>query len=1092
MDYPFSLLAEPVRRALRSMGIVRPTPIQEMAVEPILEGRSVLLMAPAGWGKTEAAVAPILSMMLEEGWEGGGVRVLYITPLRALNRDLEGRIGRLAFSVGYRCGVRHGDTPPSEREAQARHPPDILITTPESLEAILPGKVMRRHLSKVKYVVVDEVHDFIESKRGVELSLLIERLRHIAGDFQRIGLSATVRSVDLAIEFLGGNVELISVDVPKLVRFSVEYPVPSSRDRETAEALGVSPWVAARLRRIAEATGKARLSLLFANSRSAVEFLSAKLKNMLGEKVWAVHHGSIARELRLKTEEEAREGILKGVVCTSSLELGIDLGRVDLVVQYGSPRTVVNLLQRTGRSGHSMTRTSYGIILAESPLDVAESMVIADMALKGKLEPPAVEYKPYDVLALQILGILLERGEAAVDEVYNMVRSSVFYRSLSRDELTRVIAILRRNRLIKVSGNKIFRLRKAWRQYYSYLSMIPEVDEVKLVNIADGSVIGTLDANFSAEYVEVGARFIFKGEPWEVVSYDSEAVYVKPAAHVKARIPWWEGEYIPVPYPVALKVSALLNTVSEWMQKGIGISEIVEMLSSTYPAARESCKAVAMLVRDQLRSTGLTPSPDTILIEYSDGTIIVHAFFGHRVNSALARASAYHVSLKTGEAVKTCYSAYGFALLPEVPVDFRLEDVKAEKVIEYFRASSETSKRFSRKLLQVAYRFGSIVKPVEPSMVDPLQLVVKFKEGIEYQEAFKEEESFTSNPDKAAEILDMIQKREIKVHHVKTRRPSPLAEYILSKPFFRVKAVYKVSHEALKGLEGVILGKLARKPMTSTELASLIGLESRKVRSILLDLKSRGLVYDILFTDRLERVWFVSPTPRGAEVHVDYETVRKAVKRIFDVEIASAESLLKLLVRAGPLRASWLKKMGIADVDTVRTIVKSLTSRRKISLFLVRPGQEPFIVTQEQHRIFASSYREKIDTRDEMILKALKIQGDFKEICRRLRIKPRFARDALVRLQKAGLTVYDGERWYLYEEYWGQPFEMVENSIIELVRLLLMSGPKRPSWLIKVTGLSPGDIYSALASIPDARRIIVKSRSGYRKMYCLQSFILQL
>ncbi len=1091
MEYPFSLLAEPVRMALKSVGIVRPTPIQQMAIKPILEGRSVLLIAPAGWGKTEAAVAPILSMMLRSGWKGGGVRVLYITPLRALNRDLKDRVGRLAFSVGYRCGVRHGDTPPSEREAQARHPPDILITTPESLEAILPGRVMRRHLSKVRYVVVDEVHEFVESKRGVELSLLLERLRQTAGYFQRIGLSATVRSVDLALEFLGGDVELISVDVSKLVSFSVEYPLPTDRDRETAEKLGVSPWVAARLRRIAEATGKARLSLLFANSRSAVEFLSAKLRSMLGDRVWAVHHGSIAREIRLKTEEEARGGLLKGVVCTSSMELGIDIGRVDLVVQYGSPRTVVNLLQRTGRSGHSMSRESRGIILAESPLDAAESMVIADMALKGRLDPPAVERKPFDVLALQILGILLERGEATVDEIYDMARKSVFYKDLNREELTRVIAILRRNRLVRASGNKVYRLRKAWRQYYSYLSMIPEVDEVKLVNIADGSVIGSLDANFSAEYVEAGAKFIFKGEPWEVVSYDSEAVYVKPAGHVKARIPWWEGEYIPVPYPVALKVSSLLQMVSEWIRRGISVSQISDMLKSRYPADREACKAVAMLVKDQLRSTGTVPSPDTIIVEHTNGTTIVHSFVGHRANSALARALAYHISLKTGGAVKTCYSAYGFALMPEVPVDLRLEDIKAETITEYFRASSETSKRFSRKLLQVAYRFGSLAKPVEPSMVDPLQLVVRFKGGIEYQEAFKEE-SFTSNPARAAEILNMIKEGKIRVLYVKTGKPSPLAEYILSKPSFKVKAAYKVSHEALKGVEGMILEKLARKPMTSRELASLIGVESERIRSILLDLKSRGLVYDILFTDRLERVWFVSPTPRGAEVHVDYETVKKAVQRIFNVDLETGGSLLKLLSRAGPIRASWLTKMGVAGVDTVRSIVRSLASKRKVSLFIVRPGLEPFIVTPEYHRVFASSYRETLDSRDEMILKALKLQGDFKELCKRLRVKPRFARNSLVRLQKAGLTVYDGESWHLYEDYWGHPFEKVENATIELVRLLLMSGPKRPSWLVNTTGLSPGDIYSALASIPDARRIIVKFSSGYRKMYCLQSFILQL
>ncbi|MCJ7770220.1 DEAD/DEAH box helicase, partial [Candidatus Bathyarchaeota archaeon] len=393
----FSLLVKPVRRLIEERGFGIATGPQSRAIPLILQGKNVLLIAPTGTGKTEAAFLPVFSRLLEQVERPPGIRVLYITPLRSLNRDLLDRLKWWCQSLDIRISVRHGDTETRERYQQSHNPPDILITTPETLEAILPGRILRRHLSQIRWVIIDEVHEFAEDKRGSQLSLALERLRLVTErDFQIIGLSATIGSPEKVAKFLAGAnrpVELIKVSVARETEFQIICPEATPEDHELAERLYTRPEVAARLRVMRNIIENQRAVLLFTNTRSVAEVLASRFR------IWdvnfpvSIHHGSLAKIARITAEQGLKEGELKGLVCTSSLELGIDIGNIDLCIQYMSPRQVTRLIQRVGRSGHNIGRVAKGIIVTMDSDDSLEAMVIAKRAFLEILEPVHIPEK---------------------------------------------------------------------------------------------------------------------------------------------------------------------------------------------------------------------------------------------------------------------------------------------------------------------------------------------------------------------------------------------------------------------------------------------------------------------------------------------------------------------------------------------------------------------------------------------------------------------------------------------------------------------------------------------------------------------------
>src|SRR3989441_2215671 len=382
----FALLSPSLKVLLQETGISTPTPPQVEAIPLIAQGDNVLIIAPTGSGKTEAALLPLIDRMIRNKGRQG-ISLVYITPLRALNRDLLKRLQTWSNKLGFSVEIRTGDTQGKDRRRMAVKPPDLLITTPETLQAVLPGKRMREHLRHVRSVIVDEIHELAGDRRGVQLTVGLERLREICtNSFQKVGLSATVGNPEEIALFLGGNqpVKIVQIPLNKSTRYKVEYPPPAEEDRDLARRLYTTPEAAARLTLVDDLVEAHDSTLIFVNSRVNAELLGSKF-NMMDRKIM-VHHGSLPREERVRAEEAFKAGEIKGLVCTSTLELGIDIGSVDLVVQYMSPRQVSSLVQRVGRSGHALARTSHGVLVSVSTEDLLESVGVIELAKEGRLE----------------------------------------------------------------------------------------------------------------------------------------------------------------------------------------------------------------------------------------------------------------------------------------------------------------------------------------------------------------------------------------------------------------------------------------------------------------------------------------------------------------------------------------------------------------------------------------------------------------------------------------------------------------------------------------------------------------------------------
>lgn len=671
---------------------------QRAAIPPLLEGHNCLVIAPTGMGKTEAALIPLFQRLLDGG-AAKGISLLYVTPLRALNRDMLRRTLSWGKQLGIDIAVRHGDTTRKERRWQSLHPPDMLITTPETVQILFTGSRLRKSLEDIRFVVVDEVHELAGNERGAQLAVALERIEALAGEVQRVGLSATVGSPREVAMFLSGGrpIEVIETTGGKDMDIEVLLPEASAEDRRQAAELGIDTRMAAVLRVVQQMLDDHVSVLLFVNTRDTAELLAAHLHEV-GASI-EVHHGSLSKDSRIAAEDAFKNGEVKALICTSSLELGIDVGHTDFVIQFNSPRQVTRLVQRIGRSEHRAEATARGAIIATTPEDYAEAKVIAQRTMKGKLEPTRIRRIPLAVLANQIISMAMEYRRMASEEMYEVLCGATPFHDLERQTFEAVLQQLHQQRILWYDGDSVNRKRKSRQYFLDNISMIPDERNIDVVDISSNEQIGTLDESFVVDYCEPGAQFIMQGRTWEVVER-GDVLKVAPAGRTTTT-PDWAGEEIPVPFEVARSVGAMRRRAAG----GDGTDGIIEEQ-----------------VRRQQKEGFAVPTDRLLTIEVGEETVYITTHFGTRTNETVGRLVASLLAQRLGHSVGMDSDSYRIYLriarpIPASLVQEVLNGIDPDSVEALLRVILRRSSFIRWELIKVARKFGVLSKDVDPYML---------------------------------------------------------------------------------------------------------------------------------------------------------------------------------------------------------------------------------------------------------------------------------------------------------------------------------------------------------------------------------------
>jgi ATP-dependent Lhr-like helicase len=777
-------LVPAVRGFLAETGITEPTPPQVQAWPLVARGEDVLVVAPTGSGKTEAALLPLLGRLVAEG-HGVGISLLYITPMRALNRDMLKRLQVWCAKLGLTVDIRHGDTPQSQRAKQSAHPPNVMVTTPETLQAILPGSRMRDNLSHLKAVVVDELHNLVESKRGVQLCVGLQRLRKVAPDFQLVALSATVGTPEVAAKFLfaDGHRTIVKAETPKEFTFAIEYPVPDPSSQSAAKETYAAPDLAARLSRINSLIESHTSTLIFVNSRTLAEMLGEKLSRL--RKDVGVHHGSLPRDERERVEQAFKTGSLKALVCTSTLELGIDIGSVDLVVQYMSPRQVTSLVQRVGRSGHSLGRVSKGVLVTVSADDILESSASILSASRGRIEPTRPYYNCLDVLAHQIAGYLMDFETMDSDRLFTEIRKAAPFRELSQDAFLRTANYLSELRKLRFDGKTLSRTRLTREYYYENLSMIPDETRYLVVDVSTNQTVGILGEEFVLLSVKVGVHFVCKGKVWQVeqIAQDRK-IYVTPVEDPLAAIPGWDGEMLPIPYELAIETGKIRREISEALDKG----EVAVAEASNRIPGEDGARALVLDEISEHKKMGApVPSDKLVLFEGFGKYLIVHLCFGESVNRTFAYVFEEILSRR---GLVRMWWLDGYRLLMELTTDTEELDLKAianelmgmspEDLERTYAVAAQRNFPFPARVKHVAERFGALKRGKLIAHPNLCSLPTRFEKTPIFEEALQETGRDLIDMERGKQVLVAVAKGGISVEtFLDGDRPTPIAYNLL-------------------------------------------------------------------------------------------------------------------------------------------------------------------------------------------------------------------------------------------------------------------------------------------------------------------------
>ena len=741
-----------------SLGFNKLTEIQQQAIPKILEKQNSLIIAPTGSGKTECAVIPIF-LQVKKTKIPNKIKAIYITPLRALNRDVLKRIITYGEIEGLDIKVRDGDTSSTNRRKIRDSPPDVLITTPETALLLLSQPEYRSALSELEWVVIDELHELLPSERGSQLSITLEKLQYNSDkEIHRVGLSATVGNISEAGKFLVGNNRKCEIIQDKSMRkYDVEVKYVNGTIHEVA--YGIIDYV--KEMKIDSPV------LLFTNSRGESETLATVLKEKTKMRI-ELHHGSLSKQVREETEKMLNDGEPGIVVCTSSLELGLDFGSVDLVIHYGSPRQVSKFMQRIGRSRHNRDASAKGLIITNHADDEFEAHAILQRIEEFSIEEQKVHTNSLGVLAHHLFGMTAGSHKITVDDGFKIIKEAYPFRNLTIEEFSNVLDTLDSLKLISFNKEERFFSAKPWdkwnagRQYHTFnLSTVPDILKYSVTDITAKKRLGTLDSVFVGSLDPKGGDvFVLRGSQWKVLNIDlkHQRVNVEPAAS-KSGVPKWDGQKIPVDLLTANKVGQLRTKAKNGSMKF-------------------SNNVISELKFDRI------PDEKTIVVESkrTEEEIVLHACFGTKINSTIATLLATLIESKLGYIVRPRSDDYRICLSSRKRISEELLIDELTGQFDIYAIMSTAVKNTINLLWKtwcVVKQFGKDLSGTEFTKSRAHLIYTIFEDGPVVKEALRE--LFHENFDLLGteSILEKIRNKEISVVWVDAKNFSTLAEPIL-------------------------------------------------------------------------------------------------------------------------------------------------------------------------------------------------------------------------------------------------------------------------------------------------------------------------
>jgi len=663
------------------------THAQLLCVPAILDRQSILLTSPTGSGKTLAGFLGVFDFLLRKldaGTLGVAVQCIYISPLRALaydiGKNLRAPIEGMGLGKELLVHARTGDTTAADRAKFRRRASHILVTTPESLAVMLAQESYAAHLSDCQFVIVDELHSFAGNKRGADLTISLERLERLrrvanpkAEDLCRVGLSATAAPLDVLAQFLVGAERSCRIAEARVEKKSIVEVFSPIRRKPYPPAGFTGVRLYAEL---AELIRTRESVLVFTNVRSAAEQIGLSLKELLPEldDQIEIHHASLDRSVRLAVEDRLKNGDLRAVVCSTSLEMGIDIGAVDLVVMVATPKGVSRAIQRIGRSGHSLNRSSHGILVATNINDLVEATVTAKLVRERALDPVRIQRKPYDVIAQHIVG-MAAIGPIAADEAFEVVRRAYPFRELTRAEFDRIVQYLEgggeslekqyvgvfgkivlEEGLISLAHSRIAR---------EFLVNIGTIHSEGFIDvILRRRRLGSVEENF-VKQLKIGDVFVLGGRVVRLIETRVQEAYVERADGNLPTVPRWNAAKMPLTSNLARAVRVLRTEVDQLVRQHSEDAPVADWLVENYVLSIANAQAIVELFRAQLAISDI-PIGRKMLVElYREGDhahYFFHSLIGRSANDALSRIVALRVKQRIGGNALVTIDDYGFLL----------------------------------------------------------------------------------------------------------------------------------------------------------------------------------------------------------------------------------------------------------------------------------------------------------------------------------------------------------------------------------------------------------------------------------------------